>query len=146
VNGTSMSVDSVAASAASIKSVDGIGQKEVDGEALQIILLFVGALLMLLPAMCEKVGALFDSTMIVRISALISNAGNLTLTGYDIAKVPWSTPLPINGLLVGGLATRAFGAFSSAAVKSRGLPDSAIQELGKDIVSSHWHGKEFWQA
>lgn len=86
VNGTSMSVDSVAASAASMKSVDGIRQKEVDGEALQIILLFVGALLMLLPGMGEKVGALFDSTMIVRMSALISNAGNLALTGYTLPK------------------------------------------------------------
>jgi hypothetical protein len=133
VDGAAMSVYSVYAAVNTMKTVEDIGKKEEDAEALQIILWFVTAILMLLPGIGQELAAITDSAIFARMGALLSDAGNIGLSILDIVKDPGSAPLVIGGFLIGGLASRDSGAFTSAAGKRRQLPDSVITALGKDV-------------
>jgi UPF0716 family protein affecting phage T7 exclusion len=53
VDDASMSMYSVTSSVAAMQNAEAIGKKYEDEEALQIVLLFVGAILMLLPGTGE---------------------------------------------------------------------------------------------
>lgn len=133
VDGASLSVYSVVGAVAAMQKVEEIAKKYEDAEALQIILFFVSAILILLPGIGEELSVAFDASIFARMGSLLSNAGNIALTALDIAKDPSSAPLAIGGLLIGGLASRDSEAFSTAAAARRQLPDSVMKDLGTDV-------------
>lgn len=103
VDGAVMSVYSVASAVDAMQQVEVIGKKAEDAEALQIILLFLSAVLLLLPGIGEELDAIADAAIFTRLGTLLSDAGNVGLTIYDIVQDPSSAPVAIGSLLAGGL-------------------------------------------
>ncbi|KUJ20368.1 uncharacterized protein LY89DRAFT_771242 [Mollisia scopiformis] len=135
IDGSVMSVYSVAGAVDAMQQVEAIGKKAEDAEALEIILFFLSAVLMLLPGIGEELDAIADATIFTRLGTLLSDAGNAGLTIYDIVQDPSSAPMAIGSLLIGGMASRDDDAFTVAANARRELPDSVIADLGTDVES-----------
>lgn len=133
VDAASMSVMSVKAAATAMQQVVDIGEKEEEDEALEIILYFLTAFLLLLPGIGEELSAITDVAIFARLADMVAIVGDTAMTVYGIIQDPSSAPMEIGGLLLGGLGARADSTFTKAAKVKRALPDSVITKLGSDV-------------
>ncbi|TWU73481.1 hypothetical protein ED733_000639 [Metarhizium rileyi] len=136
VDATSLPVLMIVAAVDSMEQIKVAGEKIEEEERKNIILLALTAVLFVLPALGEALGAISGIAIIARLATIVAEVGGAGLGLYTIANDPKSAPLEIFGLLMGGLAIKgaARGWIREAADIRRTMDATHVKGMGK-IVS-----------
>lgn len=128
VDGSSMPVFMVSSAVDAMQQVYDIGNEVEQKEREKIIMLFLTAILFIIPGVGEGLAAVTGIAAIARLAAILAEAGGAALAFKDMAENPENAPFDIFGILLGGMALRSSKSFSQAAAVRRGI---SVQDIGK---------------
>ncbi|KAK4233583.1 hypothetical protein C8A03DRAFT_19370 [Achaetomium macrosporum] len=142
VTAISMPVFMLQSAVSSMANVKQIGSQVREAEKKELILTILGALLMVIPFVGEGARALFGGAeMIVRIAALISEAGNVALGVEQIVSelesAPWVILTLLGGEIGGVVGKSGEEDFSVAAQARKGMRSSDLAHFPDDF-----HGRQ----
>jgi GH18 family chitinase len=136
VDGASMLALMVSQSVTSMKQVAKVGEDYKDTWVKEIVILFVTALLMIIPGVGEAAESA-DLAVLAATLRVIGDAGDVGMTAYDIVSSKKGGPAAIFLALLGGIGAldmiRAPSYFGKAATARKGMTAEHFATLGHEI-------------
>ncbi|KAK0649927.1 glycosyl hydrolases family 18-domain-containing protein [Cercophora newfieldiana] len=131
--GSSLPVLMVNSAVDSMQQVYDIGNEVQEKEREKIIMLFLTAILFIIPGIGEGLAAVTGIVAIARIATIIAEAGGTALAIKDMVENPKNAAFDIFGIILGGMALRSSKSFTQAAGVRRGMSAKDIGKLGVSV-------------
>lgn len=136
VDGASLAVFMISTSVTSMSQVADTGQHYEDDKVKNMILMFVTAVLFIIPGLEEGAVAL-ELAEIANILRMIGTIGDVGMSAYDVVQAKDNAPAAVFGALLGGLGAlnmlKAPGSLGVAAKARRGMSADHIEALGVEV-------------
>ncbi|KAM3457581.1 hypothetical protein MY3296_001013 [Beauveria thailandica] len=117
-------------SVVNMQQANDIGKKIDDEKKKNFILMFLSAILFLIPFVGEVAGAIGVMAGVARIIAIVGELGSVALDVYSLVDSKGKDPFAIAGLLFAPLALYDVAAVAAAAALRRGMRATQISALG----------------
>ncbi|KAM3553987.1 hypothetical protein MY1884_006378 [Beauveria asiatica] len=117
-------------SVVNMQQANDIGKKIDDEKKKNFILMFLSAILFLIPFVGEVAGAIGVMAGVARIIAMVGELGSVALDVYSLVDSKGKDPFAIAGLLFAPLALYDVAAVAAAAALRRGMRATQISALG----------------
>lgn len=136
VDGASLVVFMISSSVASMSQVAHVGEDYEDERIKTLIVLFVSAVLFIIPGLQEG-AEILELVQIANMLRMVGTVGDVAMSAYDVIQAKDNAPAAVFAALLGGLGAlnmvKAPESFGTAAKARRGMSAEHVETLGTEV-------------
>jgi hypothetical protein len=133
VDSISIPIMMINSSIAEMATIEHVADEITKEKRMEIILVFFGAILFLVPIAGELIGSVTELAEIGEIVSAVGAVGNTAFDIYSVASDPHNAPLAIMSAIFEPLALLDIAKVAKAASIRRGMSGADVAKLGKQV-------------